>query len=157
MPEDNLIERAKVVAAARSYLRTPYHAEGRIRGAGVDCLTLIALAYEEAGIVINAPVPHYSPTFMLHHSEEQYLQGLLKYAHEVETPLPGDIVIWKFGRCFSHAAIVIKWPEIIHAYVGSGVTLENAEHAMWLKFIGERREGSGQPRPRKFLSYWSAA
>jgi cell wall-associated NlpC family hydrolase len=125
----------------------------RVKGAGVDCLTLLAEVYAEAGLVERVPIPHYPHDWHLHQSEERYLNGILYYMHEVETPLPGDVVLWKFGRCFSHGAIVVNWPDVIHAYVGSAVTLENAERATWLANIGEGTE-RGKVRPKKFFSLW---
>ncbi len=66
---------------------------------------------------------------------------------------PGDIVLWKFGRCFSHGAIIVEWPTIIHAYVGQRCTLENG-WADWLNTVGENTADIGQRRQRKFFSYW---
>jgi hypothetical protein len=36
-------------------------------------------------------------------------------------------VIFKFGRTFSHGAIVVDWPIIIHSYIPHGVLLSDAE------------------------------
>ena len=141
-------ERERVVRIAHSYLRTPYHPHGRVKGVGVDCLTILECVFREAALVLNADIPHYSPEFMCHSSEERYMTGLLRYTREVDTPEPGDIALWKFGRCFSHAAIVVKWPLVIHAYVGGTVRLEDVEKAVWLSKLG-----MGQ-RPVKFFSYW---
>ena len=58
----------------------------------------------------------------LHRSEEVYLAGLEQYATELPEgaePQPGDIALWKFGRAYSHAAIVINSREIIHAHKDS--------------------------------------
>lgn len=150
---NNLEERARVVAVAHSWLRTPYHHNAKIKGVGIDCLTLLAAIYEEAGIIDKIPIPKYSHQWHLHHSEELYLEGLLQYTHEVENPLPGDIVVWKIGRCFSHGAIVVNWPTIIHAYAGRNCTLENA-FADWLHYVGENTSECGKLRERKFFSYW---
>ncbi len=68
----------------------------------------------EAGLIHQVEVPKYSHQWHLHRSEELYLNGLLGHTHEIEgPPLPGDIVLWKFGRCYSHGAIVVEWPTII--------------------------------------------
>ena len=32
------------------------------------------------------------------------------------------MALYKIGRIYSHGAIVIEWPRIIHAWVGIGVT-----------------------------------
>ncbi|HYL49488.1 MAG TPA: hypothetical protein VET84_09005 [Stellaceae bacterium] len=71
--------------------------------------------------------------------------------------LPGDIALWRFGRCFSHGAIVIEWPVVIHAYLGRGCVLEDAAKAEWLSRIGEGRGAHAKLRPVKFftLRSWS--
>ena len=92
---------------------------------------------------------------MLHRDAELYLEGLLQYTREIEgPPQPGDIVLWKFGRCFSHGAIVIEWPTVIHACAGRNVSIDDAEAAAWLTHIGENTDECGKPRPRRFFSYW---
>ena len=150
-------ERAAVVTAAKGWLGTRYHPCARVKGAGVDCLTLIAAAYEEAGVITDIDLPPYAPDWHLHRSEERYMEGVLQYAREIEGPPgPGDIVLWRFGRCFSHGAVVIDWPLIVHAYVGQGCVLEDAERASWLNTIGENTGERGNPRPRKFFSRWGA-
>jgi len=149
-------KRQEVVAVARTWLGTPYHAMGRVKGVGVDCLTLLAEVYTEAGIIPRVDIPYYPQDWHLHRSNERYLEGLSRYACEIETaPLPGDIALWKFGRCMSHGAIVVEWPVIIHAYVGRACVLENAEAAAWLNTIGENAGDAGKPRPRKFFSVFS--
>lgn len=144
-------ERVHVVAVARSWLGTPYHTGGRIKSVGADCLTLLAEVFMEAGLVGGIEIPYYPGDWHLHRETERYLEGLLKYTHEVQSPLPGDIALWKFGRCFSHGAIVVKWPVVIHAYVGRECTLEDAEKARWLSHIGDNTK----PRPVKFFSIWN--
>jgi len=153
MTED--ADRARVVRIARSWLTTPYHPHGRKKGVGVDCLTLLAETYAEAGLIEPVKLPHYSPDFFKHKSAELYLGGVLKYTAEVPEAKPGDIVLWKYGRCFSHGAIVVAWPHIIHAFVGRCCMLENIEAATWLRYIGENTLDRGKLRPMKIFSYWA--
>ena len=123
-------QRSAVVAEARSWLLTPYHHAGRIKGAGVDCLTLLAEVFERAGLVPHVDPGHYPPDWHLHRSEERYLDGVLEYARPVADPpyRPGDIALFRFGRCAAHGAIVVEWPRILHAYAPAGcVTLDSAE------------------------------
>lgn len=137
----------RVISAARGWLGTPYHPGGRVKGAGVDCLTLLAEVYAEAGILPRVHVPTYSPDWHLHRNSERYMDGLLDYAVEViPPPMPGDIALWKFGRCYSHGAIVVAWPRIIHASVGRPCTEENAMAAEWLSQLP-----NGKPRPVRFF------
>lgn len=150
-------QRALVVSTAHSFIGTPYHTGGRVKGTngGVDCLTVLAEVFTASGLVPRIEIPYYPPDWHLHKSVEKYLNGLLQYAHEIEgPPKPGDIALWKFGRCFSHGAIVIRWPQVMHAYVGSSCRYEDAETARWLKIIGEGKE-RGKPRPVRFFSIWN--
>lgn len=143
------IERKLFVQCALSYVGTPYHHAARIKGVGIDCATMLVMAGHEAGLVENIDLPEYSPQWMLHRDEEKYLEILSRYCHEVEPPArPGDIAIWKIGRTFSHAAIVIEWPQIIHAVMNRKVSTDDAEKAMWLKF------DDNNPRPMKLFSFW---
>ena len=155
MQEQEKQERQRVVEAAKEFLGTPYHPAGRIKGAGVDCLTLLACVVEEAGLVPHVDIPYYPKDWHLHRDAERYLEGLLQYTREIEgPPLPGDVVLWKFGRCYSHGAIVVEWPVVIHAYVGRNCTIEDTSAATWLTHIGENTEDRGKPRPKRFFSYW---
>ena len=144
--EDDTAEgRALICRIAHEWEGTPYHPHACVkgRGGGCDCLTLITCVYQEAGMLMHVKIPHYSPTFFLHRSEETYLEGVLKYSHEVQTPEPGDIVLFKMGRAFGHGGIVIKWPTIIHAICDRPVTLADAE-----------RDGGLRGREKKFFSIW---
>lgn len=120
--------RAAVVNEAESWIGTPFHHQGRIKGSagGVDCLMLLAEVYERAGIIGHAAPPFYVPDWHLHRDAERYIEGLSAYARPVDAPLPGDIALFRFGRTFSHGAIVIRWPRLVHAYWRRGVVTGDA-------------------------------
>lgn len=120
--------RRRVVEIARTWLNTPYHPEARVKGSGCDCATLLAEVYAESGVVPRFDIEHYSHDWHLHRSEELYLSDVERFAGRVETPEPGDIAIWKMGRTFSHGAIVLAWPSIIHAVMGRGVLYGDASN-----------------------------
>jgi cell wall-associated NlpC family hydrolase len=140
--------RVEIVAAARAWLNTPFHHAGRVKGVGVDCLQLLIAVYAEVGLLPAIDVGHYARDWHFHKSEERYLEGVAQWATRLEpwpgetvvTPQPGDLALFTFGRCVSHAAIVIDWPICIHAYVGQGVVevdaVDGAElagrlHSFW--------------------------
>ena len=108
--------RAAIVAEARSWLDTPYHHNARVKGVGVDCAQLPAAIYHTVGLIPHLE-PEYSPQWMMHRDAEKYLEWVRPYAREItrEELKPGDMVMWKFGRTYSHSAIVIEVPTIIHA------------------------------------------
>ena len=119
--------RAAVVKEAESWIGTPFHHAARIKGAGIDCLMLLAEVYERAGVIARIDPPFYVPDWHLHRDAERYLEGLTRYAREIAAPpLPGDIALFRFGRTFSHGAIVTAWPRLIHAYWSIGVVQGDA-------------------------------
>jgi len=121
-------QRQQVVDEAKSWLGTPHINEARVKGAGVDCGMLVLETFERCGLVPHTELPHYSNEWHLHHSEEQYLDWVSKFGHEVKNrdPLPGDVILYQYGRCISHGAIVVDYPTIIHAYIRIGVVYADA-------------------------------
>lgn len=109
-------QRAAVLAEAQRWLRTPWRHGARVRGAGVDCARLLQAVYVGAGIVADFPLDAYPPDWMLHRDEERFLAIVAAHMDEVASPLPGDVALWKYGRTYSHGAIVVDWPRVIHAH-----------------------------------------
>lgn len=139
--------RETVCNIARSWIGTPYHHMGRIKGAGVDCAMFPLEVYREAGLIGEIDVPYYPADWMLHRSEEIYLGIVKRLASELrshEAVQPGDFAIYRFGRCFAHGAIVLEWPTIIHALTGRGIVLANGES-----------EGCLLGRQKRFFSLFS--
>jgi cell wall-associated NlpC family hydrolase len=106
-----------VIQEAKTWIGTPYRKNARIKGVGVDCSMLLAEVYERAGAIEHID-PIYAADWHLHHNEEKYIDWLLSLGYEIDSkPQPGDVVVWRFGRTFSHGAIVVEWPIVIHAYM----------------------------------------
>jgi cell wall-associated NlpC family hydrolase len=118
--------RQAIIDEAATWLRTPYHHMAAIKGAGVDCAQILIEVYSAVGLTDKPNVGNYSPDWMLHRSEEVYLSKLKEYCIEVEAPKMGDIVMFKFGRCFSHSGIVTEWPRLIHAQREDGCCYADA-------------------------------
>jgi hypothetical protein len=51
--------RAAVIGEAETWLLTPYHHMGRVKGGGTDCLMLLAEVYEAVGLVPHIDIPFY--------------------------------------------------------------------------------------------------
>lgn len=127
-------QRARVVAEARTWLKTPYHHHGRVKGAqgGVDCLMLLVEVFEACGLVCGVEPGAYAHDWHLHHSDELYMRGLGGYTRRLggdEVPQMGDVALFRFGRTFSHAGIVVESPPsgrladvlVLHSYIRRGV------------------------------------
>jgi cell wall-associated NlpC family hydrolase len=112
-------QRHRILDVAASWERTPFHDDARLKGIGVDCAQFVAAVYLEAEIVPPFDVPHYQPQWFLHRSEERLMEFVLQYGCEIDETdaLPGDLVLYRLGRAYAHAAIIVDWPnEIIHAH-----------------------------------------
>mgnify|MGYP003587025146 CR=1 FL=1 len=121
-------QREAVVKEALSWLKTPYHHMGRVKGVGVDCGMLIAEVFEGAGLIPKLDIGYYPLDWHLHRSEERYMGWVRRYAAEVSRPpLPGDVILYQWGRCMSHGAIVVEWPLLVHAYIRQGVVLTSGD------------------------------
>lgn len=113
--------RTAVITEALTWIGTPYHHAGRVKGVGVDCLTFLMEVFSRTGVVPPQKTPFYRPDFMMHSAEETYLNGLLEHGREVKVPQPADVAIFKWGRIYAHAGIVVDWPWILHAAPAIGV------------------------------------
>lgn len=121
--------RAAIVAEALSWEGTPYHQYARVKGAGVDCAQLPAAVYEAVGLIAHM-APSYTSDWMMHRDEELYLAQVFPLASEIERSAiaPGDLAIWRFGRTFSHSAIIIEPPIVLHATIsGRAVVRANMD------------------------------
>jgi cell wall-associated NlpC family hydrolase len=118
--------RDEVLREAYTWLATPYHHQGRVKGAGVDCAMLLIEVYHHCGLIPDIDPTPYPPDWHFHQDEERYLGWVKQYAQPVDVPAPGDIAVFQFGRCVSHGAIVVAWPLIIHSYLNEGCVLADA-------------------------------
>jgi hypothetical protein len=146
-------ERARVVAEARSWLATPYRNCQDVKKIGVDCGMLLVRVFVDAGLCAPFDPRPYPPDWHFHHGEERYLGFIFDRCAEVdvahgEVPLPGDVMVFKFGRCYSHGGIITKTDPLtlIHAYFSAGCVLE--ENITRNVRLNEAK------RERRVFSYW---
>ncbi len=134
-------KREAIVAEARSWLGTPYHHRGRVKGEGCDCAQLVAVSYAAAGVIPYVEPSIYPKDWHLHRSEERYIGEVEKFLVRVDDDersiidrpsdfqaQSGDVLMFRLGRVFSHSAIVTEWPFIIHASAPSIVVEEVMIH-----------------------------
>ncbi len=144
-----IAQRRAVVAEARRWIGTPYHHQADVFGAGVDCAMILVRVFVDLGLVAPFDPRPYPVDWHLHQSEERYLAQLRARSVEVAAPLPGDIVMWRYGRTYSHSAIVTDWPRVVHAYATARI-VEEADISLPGPLSSPRH-------PRCFFSYWGAA
>jgi cell wall-associated NlpC family hydrolase len=149
MADGETAQRAAVITEARSWVGTPYHNCADIKGAGVDCGMLLVRVFVDTGLCLPFEPRPYAADWHLHRSEERYLGFVFDRAAEIEVPQPGDLMLLRFGRCYSHGGIVTKAKPltIVHAYASARRVVEE-----------EVREGSPLAEPARkprFFSIWA--
>ena len=140
--------RAAIVREALTWVGTPYAHQGAVKGGAVDCAMLLVTVFVAAGVFAPFDPRPYAQQWNLHHNEERYLGWLTASGTEVTAPRFGDVVVWQFGRCYSHAGIIINSRlHVVHALAQAGkCTITDMTESM-LSFTGK----SGTPRPRKYF------
>jgi cell wall-associated NlpC family hydrolase len=112
-------QRAAVVAEAMTWLGTPWRHQGRVKGAGVDCAQFVIACYRNAGLIPDIDAGNYPRDWHIHKSEERFLSFVPSFAAEIgeADARAGDLVIFRIGRVYSHGAIIVAWPQGIHAAI----------------------------------------
>ena len=128
--------RLKVVQEAQNWRGTPFHMNACLRGIGVDCGRFPYAVYSACGIPVPELPAHWPHDFMQHRmaNGEPYLSLIQQKFTPINTPSPGDLAVFKplRSRCYSHAAIVVEWPKVVHARgVGANPQVEESSSDQW--------------------------
>jgi cell wall-associated NlpC family hydrolase len=122
-----MVGRQQVVAAARSWVDTPFHHQARVKHVGVDCIGLvIGVARELSLVPADFDVRGYPETPDGH--TLMRLAGL----HMIELPreamAPGDIVVTRFDQGAQHFGVLGDYRHggfsIIHGASDPGRVIE---------------------------------
>jgi hypothetical protein len=142
-------DRARVVASARAWLGTPYHNCADIRGVGVDCGMLLVRVFVDTGLCPPFDPRPYPVDWHLHRGEERYLGFIFDRSREIVSPLPGDVMVLRYGRCYSHGGVVTNASPltIVHAYHPARRVLEEE--------VGHNSVLSDAARKPRFFSFWA--
>jgi cell wall-associated NlpC family hydrolase len=145
--------RARVVEAARAWIGTPYHHMADLHRIGVDCAMLLVRVYCDLGLVAPFDPRPYTRDWMLHRDDERYLGFLLASAREVSPstgsgPRPGDVILFRVGRCYAHGGIVTKTDPltILHAFAPAAQVIEEP--------AARNAQLAGRLGAARFFSHW---
>lgn len=145
--------RAAIVEEAKSWIGTPYISNAMIKGkrGGTDCAMVLVGIYSNLGIIPKEFDPRpYPPQWHVHRNEERYLAYVLSFVKEIEgPPKPGDLAMFKIGKVFAHGAVIIDWPNVVHALGNDRVMPEDISKSI----IGKRALWTV---PRRYFSLWAS-
>ena len=135
---------ARVVAAARCWIGTPYRHQASVRGAGADCLGLVRGVWREVQGAEPEPVPAYTQDWAEPSGQEALFAAAQRWLvpKGLRDAAPGDVVLFRMRAksVAKHLGIVSAVgaePMIIHAYNGHGV-VETALSMPWARRIVAR-------------------
>ena len=102
--------RQRALAAARTYLGTPYRHQGARRGIGCDCLGLIRGVWR----VLHGDEPEdpgaYTADWSVRAGPDRLLEAAMRHLTPVPVAdaLPGDVVLfaWRLGAPATHCGIL---------------------------------------------------
>jgi len=122
--------RASIVFEARTWLDTPFHHQGRVKGEGVDCAGLPIGVAKACGLTW-ADVSGYGRV-PRHGVFQAVVQSTLQriFVQEVQ---PGDLMVFAWRAEPQHIAIVSQTAplRIIHAWQDAGRCVENDLDSTW--------------------------
>ncbi|MGL5878592.1 MAG: C40 family peptidase [Xenococcaceae cyanobacterium] len=115
-----MLDRQVVIEEARSWLRTPWKHQQKIKQCGVDCINFISACGEKAGITIEYPITYERKPF----SNSLY-RLLSRFFKLTTTPQPADIVVFQYGGLPAHVGVMLDDCTFIHAYCASSPSPHN--------------------------------
>ena len=119
------MQRVAIIKETYSWLGTPYKGWCCYKGpkGGVDCGQLLYGILYNCGHLPYIELPKdYSLQVSQHRASTEYVDLITKYMRPIPESevLPADVVVYKLGFAYAHAAIIIEWPEhVIHAMGGT--------------------------------------
>lgn len=122
-----------LIDVAQSFLGTPYHHQGRVKGVGVDCVGFLVSTALEAGLI----TPELAAELPRDYSRQPSAQSLRRLVSGVLLPVPfvlrapGDILLLRFEVEPQHLALLtaINPDQIIHC--GEHGVVEHRLDSVW--------------------------
>lgn len=123
MSENRKVLRAQIIAAARSWIDTPYQHQASLRGVGCDCLGLVRGVWRDV-IGAEPEAPHsYTPDWAEAGGSEQLAQAAARHliATNKQAFCGAEILLfrWRSDLPAKHMAIATSPDWMIHAHDGA--------------------------------------
>lgn len=135
---------ARIVAAARGWIGTPYLHQASVKGAGADCLGLLRGVWRDVLGAEPEPVPPYTADWAEPDRREVLFEaaGRLLTAKPLRQAALGDVLLFRMrdGSIAKHLGIqsgVGSSAAFIHAYTHHGV-IESPLSLPWERRIAAR-------------------
>jgi cell wall-associated NlpC family hydrolase len=120
--------REDIIRVARTYIGTPFHHQGRLKGVGIDCVGLPVCVARELGIplVDYTSYPRRPNGKTLQDAIERNMDRL-----SLEEVGIGDLLVFKLVRFPCHVGFRTDLG-VLHTYEGVGAVVEHSLTGAWL-------------------------
>ena len=115
------------IAAARQCLGTPFHHQGRAPKVGLDCIGLIIVASEAAGIAV-----HDRTDYGRRPDGKSLVEALIAHGGvPVDDISAGDILLFRYDGQPQHVALATGKETMIHSFAPAGQVVETLIGTYW--------------------------
>jgi len=124
----------RFAAKARDWIGVPYVHRGTTRQ-GCDCTGLIIGCLQEMGYLAGYKLRYYPHDWNLHAMADDFIQHELSGVADLipnNKVKRGDILIFRFGKCPAHSAVLTSFPTFIHSIeAGRRVDVGSLRSSKW--------------------------
>ncbi len=117
--------RPRIIAAAKSWIGTPYLHQASLKNIGCDCLGLVRGVWREVYGQEPEATPAYSPDWAESAKQEQLANAARRHMREIDSKnfKAGDLLVfrWRPHVPAKHLGLVVSKTSMIHAQQGAVV------------------------------------
>lgn len=141
--------RTAIAEEAKTWKGTPYHRSGNLKSVGVNCAQFLYVVAKNArAIPADAPDPRKFTAQLAAKAREEHLVAYIEAygGKEITESLvtTGDIVFYRVAGEHGHTAIVLDWPNVMHAMPINGCQM------------GLINEGHLGAKARRYFTLWNS-
>lgn len=133
-----MIRRADIIAAARSWIGTPYRHQASVKHAGTDCLGLVRGVWRDVLGEEPETIPAYSSGWAETGTGELLAAGCRRHAEDIADLSfdGGDLLLfrWRPHLAARHAGVAVSATHMVHAQDGAAVS-EVAINGWWRRHL----------------------
>ena len=125
----------RIVIEAKTWLGVPYKHMGT-RKTGCDCTGFLLGVARSSGFLTEYKMRKYPKDWNLHGmADDIILRELQKVSNRIrkKEAIPGDVLVFKWGRCESHVGILLENKTFIHITKNSNCNISSLKDSIHFK------------------------
>lgn len=119
--------RRQIIAEARTWLGTPFHHQGRLKGVGVDCAGVV-IGVAKVLNIVDVDITGYSRLPSGDLLKKHLRENMIEI--DIADAKAGDVLLFSFDRDPQHVAFLTD-VGILHAYMQVKKCIEHSFDDVW--------------------------